>query len=184
MKPGRNRLEYPRTLLRVAALPDVRAFLAAPDRLVIYQTLWADVQAAPPGDNATIGGRRICTTHAKNAAFVMLLNQELVLGVLAALMAARCDARGAVAAMPETALRLMPVVQQPAQGQLLVQLAGPDQSATLPPWIGWSGWLANSFVGPALRSISRRWHRAFTAGERRLWAGAGRQPENHCGAIR
>ena len=126
MKPGRNRLEYPRTLLRVAALPDVRAFLAAPDRLVIYQTLWADVQAAPPGDNATIGGRCICTTHAKNAALVMLLNQELVLGVLAALTAARRDALVAVAAMPETALRLMPVVQQPAQGQLLVQLAGPD----------------------------------------------------------
>ena len=151
----------------------MRASLTAPDRLAIYQTLWADVQAAPPGDNATTGGRHARATYAKNAAFVVLLNQELVSGGLAALPAVRRDALVAVAATPETALRLMPVVPQPAQGQLLVQLAGPDQPLTLPPWTGWSGWLANSFVGSALRSISRRWHRAFAAGERRLGADAG-----------
>ena len=78
--PAGADLEYPRTLLRAAALPDVRASLAAPDRLAIYQTLWADVQAAPPGDNATTGGRRARATYAKNAAFVVLLNQEPVSG--------------------------------------------------------------------------------------------------------
>ena len=117
----------------------MRASLAAPNRLAIYQTLWANVQAAPPDDNATTGGHRAHATYAKNAAFVVLLNQKLVSGGLAALMAVRRGALVTVAAMSETALRLLPVVPQPAQGQLLVQLAGPDQPVTLLPWTGWGG---------------------------------------------
>jgi hypothetical protein len=67
---------YPRTLLKAAALPDVRASLNAPDRLGIYQGLWNDVQTPPPTDNTSAGGRRARATYAKNAAFVVLLAQQ------------------------------------------------------------------------------------------------------------
>lgn len=67
---------YPRTLLKAAALPGVRASLAAPDRRGIYLGLWQAVQGAAPADNASTSGRRARATFAKNAAFVVLLNQQ------------------------------------------------------------------------------------------------------------
>lgn len=73
--PGAD-LSYPRTLLRADALDAVRASLAAPDRLAIYQSLWGDVQGAPPTDNTSASGRRARATFAKNAAFVVLLGQQ------------------------------------------------------------------------------------------------------------
>jgi hypothetical protein len=73
--PGAD-LSYPRTLLKVEAVAGVLTSLAAPDRLAIYQGLWADVQGAPPTDNTLASGRRARATFAKNAAFVVLLNQQ------------------------------------------------------------------------------------------------------------
>lgn len=73
--PGAD-LAYPRTLLKASALAEVRASLAAPDRLALYRGLWADVQAAPPTDNTSASGRRARATFAKNAAFVVLLGQQ------------------------------------------------------------------------------------------------------------
>jgi len=72
--PGAN-LAYPRTLLRADALAGVRASLAAPNRQAIYQSVWADVQGTPPADNTSASGRRARAAWAKNAAFVVLLNQ-------------------------------------------------------------------------------------------------------------
>ncbi|RZL12634.1 MAG: hypothetical protein EOO62_10520, partial [Hymenobacter sp.] len=74
-QPAGADLSYPRTLLRAGALAEVRASLVAPARLAIYRTLWADVQGAPPTDNTSASGRRARATWAKNAAFVVLLNQ-------------------------------------------------------------------------------------------------------------
>ena len=73
--PGAD-LAYPRTLLKAAALADVRTSLAAPDRRGIYQGLWQDVQGPAPADNTSASGRRARATFAKNAAFVVLLNQQ------------------------------------------------------------------------------------------------------------
>lgn len=73
--PGAD-LAYPRTLLKASALAEVRASLAAPDRLALYRGLWADAQAAPPSDNTSASGRRARATLAKNAAFVVLLGQQ------------------------------------------------------------------------------------------------------------
>ncbi|WP_210521799.1 hypothetical protein [Hymenobacter terricola] len=47
----------PRTLLKAAALPGVLASLSAPDRYSIYQGRWNEVQAPPPTDNTSAGGR-------------------------------------------------------------------------------------------------------------------------------
>ncbi|MBF9239676.1 hypothetical protein I2I05_19945 [Hymenobacter sp. BT683] len=60
--PAGADLVYPRTLLKAAALPGVRASLNAPDRLSIYQGLWNDVQAPPPTDNTSVGSRRVRAT--------------------------------------------------------------------------------------------------------------------------
>lgn len=73
--PGAD-LAYPRTLLKAAALADVRTSLAAPDRRGIYLGLWQAVQGPAPADNASTSGRRARATFAKNAAFVVLLNQQ------------------------------------------------------------------------------------------------------------
>jgi hypothetical protein len=73
--PGAD-LSYPRTLLKADALAAVRASVTAPDRLAIYQSLWGDVQGAPPTDNTSASGRRARATFAKNAAFVVLLGQQ------------------------------------------------------------------------------------------------------------
>jgi hypothetical protein len=73
--PGAD-LTYPRTLLRAPALAGVQASLADPGRRAIFQTLWADVQGAPPADNTSASGRRARATWAKNAAFVLLLNRQ------------------------------------------------------------------------------------------------------------
>jgi len=75
-QPAGADVTYPRTLLKAEALAGVRASLAAPDRLALYRTLWADVQGAPPADNTSAGGRRARATWAKNAAFVVLLGQQ------------------------------------------------------------------------------------------------------------
>jgi hypothetical protein len=69
-------LGYPRTLLKAEALASVRATLAAPDRLALYRTLWGDVQGAPTADNTASAGRRARAAWAKNAAFVLLLDQQ------------------------------------------------------------------------------------------------------------
>lgn len=61
--PGAD-LSYPRTLLKARAIEEVRASLAAPGRLALYQGLWADVQAALPTDNTTASGRRARATFA------------------------------------------------------------------------------------------------------------------------
>lgn len=74
--PSGADLAYPRTLLKASALAEVRASLAAPDRLALYRGLWADAQAAPPSDNTSASGRRARATLAKNAAFVVLLGQQ------------------------------------------------------------------------------------------------------------
>jgi hypothetical protein len=73
--PGAD-LSYPRTLLKATALADVQASLTAPNRHALYQTVWADVQGAPPADNTSASGRRARATWAKNAAFVLLLNRQ------------------------------------------------------------------------------------------------------------
>jgi hypothetical protein len=75
-QPSGADLSYPRTLLKATALADVQASLTAPNRHALYQTLWADVQGAPPADNTSASGRRARATWAKNAAFVVLLNQQ------------------------------------------------------------------------------------------------------------
>jgi hypothetical protein len=75
-QPAGADLGYPRTLLKADALTSVRASLAAPDRLAIYRSLWADVQGAPIADNTASGSRRARATWAKNAAFVVLLGQQ------------------------------------------------------------------------------------------------------------
>jgi hypothetical protein len=69
-------LSYPRTLLKATALADVQASLTTPNRRALYQTVWADVQGAPPADNTSASGRRARATWAKNAAFVVLLNRQ------------------------------------------------------------------------------------------------------------
>ncbi|GAA4035960.1 hypothetical protein GCM10022409_21030 [Hymenobacter glaciei] len=97
--PSGADLAYPRTLLKAAALPGVRASLSAPDRLGIYQGLWNDVQAPPPTDNTSAAGRRARATYAKNAAFVVLLGQQPSISGLVALPGAAratlvADARG------------------------------------------------------------------------------------------
>ncbi|MGI4734368.1 MAG: heparinase II/III domain-containing protein [Janthinobacterium lividum] len=74
--PGAD-LAYPRTLLKASALAEVRTSLAAPDRLALYRGLWAEAQATPPTDNTSASGRRARATFAKNAAFVVLLGQQL-----------------------------------------------------------------------------------------------------------
>ncbi|WP_198172501.1 heparinase II/III domain-containing protein [Hymenobacter ginkgonis] len=73
--PGAD-LAYPRTLLKGQALEEVRASLAAPDRLALYQGLWAEAQGVPPADNTSASGRRARATFAKNAAFVVLLGRQ------------------------------------------------------------------------------------------------------------
>ncbi len=73
--PGAD-LSYPRTLVKAADLDGVRASLAAPDRRAIYQSLWGDVQGAPPTDNTSTNGRRARATYAKNMAFVVLLGRQ------------------------------------------------------------------------------------------------------------
>ncbi|MBJ6143593.1 heparinase II/III family protein [Hymenobacter sp. BT559] len=75
-QPAEADLGYPRTLLKAEALASVQATLAAPDRLAIYRSLWADVQGAPAADNTASAGRRARATWAKNAAFVVLLSQQ------------------------------------------------------------------------------------------------------------
>jgi hypothetical protein len=82
-------------LLRADALASVRAALAAPNRRAIYQSLWADVQAAPPADNTSASGRRARATWAKNTAFVVLLNRQPASTSLATLPS---DAHNALAA--------------------------------------------------------------------------------------
>jgi hypothetical protein len=95
---------YPRTLLTAATLPGVRASLTAPDRMAIYQTLWADVQSPPPVDNAGTAGRRARATWAKNAAFVVMLDRQPASGGLVALPVAAHDALVAnIRALIETA---------------------------------------------------------------------------------
>jgi hypothetical protein len=79
-QPAGANLGYPRTLLKANALDNVRASLAAPDRLALYRSLWADVQGAPTADNTTSAGRRARATWAKNAAFVVLLSQQPATG--------------------------------------------------------------------------------------------------------
>jgi hypothetical protein len=88
-QPAGADLSYPRTLLKAGALTQVRASLAAPDRLALYRTLWADVQGSPPTDNSSASGRRARATWAKNAAFVVLLGQQPSTG-------------SSLAALPET----------------------------------------------------------------------------------
>ncbi|GAB3635213.1 hypothetical protein GCM10027422_08030 [Hymenobacter arcticus] len=89
-RPAGADLSFPRTLLRASALADVQASLNAPDRLALYNGLWADVQGAPPPDNTSASGRRARATWAKNAAFVVLLGQQPTGGgTLAALPAAQ-----------------------------------------------------------------------------------------------
>jgi len=90
--PAGANLAYPRTLLQASALPAVRASLAAPDRLALYNSLWNDVQGAPPADNSSSGGRRARAGWAKNAAFVALLGQQPAGGSLAVLPAAQRQA--------------------------------------------------------------------------------------------
>ncbi|RZK59664.1 MAG: hypothetical protein EOO59_07515, partial [Hymenobacter sp.] len=62
--------------LKAGGLAQVQASLAAPTRLALYRTLWADVQGAPITDNTSADGRRARATWAKNAAFVVLLGQQ------------------------------------------------------------------------------------------------------------
>jgi hypothetical protein len=69
-------LGYPRTLLKAEAVESVRASLAAPDRLALYSSLWADVQGTPATDNTSSSGRRARATWAKNAAFIVLIGQQ------------------------------------------------------------------------------------------------------------
>jgi hypothetical protein len=84
---------YPRTLLKASELAGVRASLAAPAQLAIYRSLWADVQASPTADNTSASGRRARAAWAKNAAFVVLLDQQPAAGSgLTALPTAQHDA--------------------------------------------------------------------------------------------
>ena len=84
---------YPRTLLKASELAGVRASLAAPAQLAIYRSLWADVQGPPTADNTSTSGRRARAAWVKNAAFVVLLNQQPAAGSgLVALPAAQHDA--------------------------------------------------------------------------------------------
>jgi hypothetical protein len=92
--PGAD-VTYPRTLLRAPALAGVQASLAESGRRAIFQTLWADVQAAPPTDNTSASGRRARATWAKNAAFVLLLNRQPASPGLAPLPTATHDALAA-----------------------------------------------------------------------------------------
>jgi len=75
-QPAGADLGYPRTLLKAEALASVRATLAAPDRLLLYRSLWTDVQGTPATDNTSSWGRRTRAAWAKNAAFVLLLDQQ------------------------------------------------------------------------------------------------------------
>ena len=75
-QPAGAALGYPRTLLKLDALPTVRTSLMAPDRLAIYRSLWADVQGAPMAENNATAGRRARAAWAKNAAFVVLVGQQ------------------------------------------------------------------------------------------------------------
>jgi hypothetical protein len=85
-------LTYPRTLLKAAALDQVRASLSAPDRLAVYQGLWADAQGTPLADNTSATGRRLRATFAKNAAFLVLLNRQPDGGSLSPLTPEQRDA--------------------------------------------------------------------------------------------
>ncbi len=89
--PGAD-LSYPRTLLKAAALGGVRASLATPERLAIYQGLWADGQSDPTTDNSSTSGRRLRAAYAKNAAFVVLLDRQPTSGDSAALTPAQRSA--------------------------------------------------------------------------------------------
>ena len=100
--PGAD-LSYPRTLLKAGALAGVRASLAAPGRRALYQGLWADVQAPPPTDNTSTDGRRARAAWAKNAAFVLLLDEQPAGSGLAALPATtRADLAASVRALLES----------------------------------------------------------------------------------
>jgi hypothetical protein len=57
--------------------------------------MWADVQGAPPADNTSASGRRARAAGAKNAAFVVLLNQQPTSTGLAPLPAEAHDALAA-----------------------------------------------------------------------------------------
>ena len=91
LPPGANS-SYPRTLLKATALADVQASLTTQNRRALYQTVWADVQGAPPADNTSASGRRARATWAKNAAFVVLLNRQPAGPNLAPLASAAHDA--------------------------------------------------------------------------------------------
>ena len=86
--PGAD-LSFPRTLLKAGAVAGVRASLAAPDRLAVYQGLWAGAQGTPTTDNTSDGGRRARATFAKNAAFVVLLDRQVGSSGLSALSASQ-----------------------------------------------------------------------------------------------
>jgi hypothetical protein len=87
-------LGYPRTLLKAEALASMRTSLATPARLAIYRSLWADMQSAPTADNTASASRRARATWAKNAAFVVLLAQQL--GANNSLVALSSDQRAAL----------------------------------------------------------------------------------------
>jgi len=67
---------YPRTLLKMADVPKVRASLATASNRALYQGLYNEAQGDPSGDNTSSSGRRMRATFAKNTAFVVMLESQ------------------------------------------------------------------------------------------------------------
>ena len=73
---------FPRTLLDSVAIPVVRATLADPDHLVLFESIWLNANSAIPPGNSTTDERTTRSVIAKEAAFVYLMDRKFSAGAI------------------------------------------------------------------------------------------------------
>lgn len=90
-KPTNADLNFPRTLLKATEIDSVRPSLQDSTRYRIFEGVYQSANSNIPSGNISIGDKRIRSTVAKNAAFILLMARKPVAGNTANLPAAEAD---------------------------------------------------------------------------------------------
>lgn len=89
--PANADLSFPRTLLKASEIAAVQASLQDSIRFRIFQGVYQSANTVIPAGNTTIGEKRVRSTLAKNAAFILLLYKKPLAGNVSSLATAEAD---------------------------------------------------------------------------------------------